>query len=87
MAENKIPLTVIVNGEPTVVQANAHAPVSSIIPRALSQTHNTGQPPGNWELRDVQGTLLDTSQTISSFNFPSGVQLFLNLKAGVGGAK
>jgi hypothetical protein len=51
----------------------------------LEQTGNTGQPPDNWELRDAQGTLLDTSHKIASFHFPSGVRLFLNLKAGVGG--
>lgn len=86
MTGNKIPLTVIVNGVQTLIEANTHAPLSSIIPKALVQTHNGGQPPGNWELRDVQGTLLDINQAISSFNFPLGVQLFLNLKAGVGGS-
>jgi hypothetical protein len=83
--DNKIHITVIVNGQPTVVDANLNAPLATIIPRALEQTGNTGQPPENWELRDAQGTLLDTSQKIGSFHFPPDVRLFLNLKAGVGG--
>ena len=86
MPSNKIQLAVIVNGQPTVVEANMNAPLHTIIPRALEQTGNTGQPPDNWELRDAQGTLLDTGPKISSFNFPADVRLFLNLKAGVGGS-
>lgn len=86
MPENKVQLAVIVNGQPTVVEANVNAPLETVIPRALEQTGNTGQPPENWELRDAQGTLLDTSKKIASFDFPPDVQLFLNLKAGVGGS-
>lgn len=83
--ENKIRITVVVNGQPTVVDADVNSPLNTIIPRALEQTGNTGQPPENWELRDAQGTLLDTRQKIASFHFPPDVHLFLNLKAGVGG--
>lgn len=86
MADNKVQLAVIVNGQATVVEANLNAPLQAIIPKALEQTGNTGQPPENWELRDAQGTLLDVTQKISSFNFPPDVRLFLNLKAGVGGS-
>lgn len=85
MPGNNVQIKVIVNGQPVVVEANDHAPLRIIIPSALEQTGNLGQPPDNWELRDAAGTLLDTSQKISSFKFPSDVQLFLNLKAGVGG--
>lgn len=85
MPENKFVIAVIVNGQLTSVEANVHAPLDTIIPRALQQTGNTGQPPDNWELRDAQGSLLDTSKKISSFNFASDIQLFLNLKAGIGG--
>ena len=85
MPDNKIQIAVIVNGQPTVVETNVNAPLETIIPHALEQTGNTGQPPENWELRDAQGTLLDTSKKIASFDFPPDVRLFLNLKAGVGG--
>jgi hypothetical protein len=85
MAENKVDLAVIVNGQPTMVEANLNAPLHSIIGRALEQTGNAGQPPENWELRDAGGTLLDGSKKIKAFGFPPDVKLFLNLKAGVGG--
>ncbi len=85
MPGNKIELTVVVNGQPTVVEGNLNAPLQTIIPRALDLTGNSGQPPENWELRDAQGTLLDTSKKIGSFHFTPDTRLFLNLKAGVGG--
>lgn len=87
MAAKKVQIAVIVNGQPTLVEVNGNAPLQTVIPHALEQTGNTGQPPDNWELRDANGTLLDTSQKIASFNFPADVRLFLNLKAGVGGSR
>lgn len=87
MATNKINLTVVVNGQAFVVEGNLNAPLRTIIPRALEQSGNVGQPPENWELRDAQGTLLDTGKKIGSFDFTPETRLFLNLKAGVGGER
>lgn len=81
----KIELTVIVNGQPTVVEANLNAPLHTVIPKALEQTGNAGQPPENWELRNSAGNLLDGKQKIGTFGFEPGTHVFLNLKAGVGG--
>lgn len=87
MPNNQIDLTIVVNGQPTVVSGNKNAPLHTVVARALEQTGNAGQPPHNWELRDAAGALLPVDQKISDFNFPAGVRLFLNLKAGVGGAR
>jgi hypothetical protein len=87
MPENEIDLVIVVNGQPTVVKANKNAPLHTVISRALDQTGNAGQPPENWELRDAAGALLPLDQKIEEFNFPSDIRLFLNLKAGVGGAR
>jgi Protein of Unknown function (DUF2604) len=84
-ASNKIDLTIIVNGQPTVVEANINAPLKTVIERALQQTNTTGQPPDAWELRDAAGVALDLEQKIRDFDFGAGAQIFLNLKAGVGG--
>ena len=81
----KISITVVVNGKPTDVDAFDNEPLGSIIPDALQQTGNTGQPPENWELRDSDGTLLDPDKRIEDYGFSDKVRLFLNLKAGVGG--
>jgi hypothetical protein len=82
---DKIALVVVVNGAPTVVEANLNAPLRSIIGPALAQTNNTGQPPENWELRDGAGLILDLSAKIDTFGFAADTRLFLNLRAGVGG--
>jgi hypothetical protein len=86
MPDQHIKIVIVVNGQPTLISANAHSPLHTVIPKALEETGNTGQPPENWELRDAGGTLLDTSQKIESFQFPADVRLFLSLKAGVGGS-
>jgi len=83
---NKIALTIVVNGQPTVVEANLNSPLRSVIGKALEATGNTGQPPESWELRNAAGEELDLRKKIREFHFPPGVQLFLNLKAGVGGS-
>ena len=85
MTGKKLQLAVIVNGQPTVIEANPQAQLHSIIGRALEQTGNSGQPPENWEFRDAGGSLLDGDRKIEEFHFPPDVKLFLNLKAGVGG--
>ena len=85
MPDPHIDVTIVVNGQPTAVRANPRAPLLTVIEKALSETQNTGQPATNWEL-NYEGTILDPAAKIESFNFPAGATLFLNLKAGVGGA-
>lgn len=85
MPDNKIDLEIVVNGQPTVVSANINAPLHTVIPHALGQTGNAGQPPENWEIRDAGGALLALDEKIKTFQFPESTRLFLNLKAGVGG--
>ena len=84
MAE-KIALTVVVNGAPTVVEAELNAPLKTVVVKALEQTGNTGQPPEQWELRDATGVVLNLDAKIGSFHFEPDTRLFLNLRAGVGG--
>jgi hypothetical protein len=78
-------LAVVVNGEPTLVAIDEKAPLGAIIPVALEQTHNIGQPPENWELHDAHGNPLDINRKIKDFHFPEDVRLRLSLKAGIGG--
>jgi len=78
-------LTIIVNGVPATIERNAHAPLKSVIEKALEETGNVGQPIENWEIRDASGQILDMSKKISEFDFPDHVKLFLTLKAGIGG--
>jgi hypothetical protein len=82
---HEIELTIVVSGQPTEVSANPEAALFTVIPTALAQAGHVGQPPENWELRDVAGTLLETSRKIESFHFKEDTRLMLNLKAGIGG--
>jgi hypothetical protein len=85
MAEQKLELLIIVNGQPTVVRVEPSAPLQTVIPKALEQTGNHGQPPDQWELRDANGVVLDITKKVREFAFTAETKLFLNLKAGVGG--
>ena len=79
---DSVQVTIVVNGQPTQVQASAEAAVHSLIERALQQTGNAGQPPDNWELRNSQGQAIPVPTKVADI---LGQTLFLNLKAGVGG--
>ena len=85
MPKNKEMLTIVVNGQPTEVEANENAPIRTVIPKALEQTANTGRPPEDWQLTDAEGNPLDLGRKIEDFGFAPGVTLLLSLKAGVGG--
>lgn len=78
-------LTIIVNGQHTEVQAKRKHALHSVMPPALEQAGYEGSPPDNWELRNVQGTLLDTTKRIADFEFGDGARLYLNMLPGVGG--
>lgn len=85
MPDNKDEVVVVVNGQPVRVEANPHAPLQTIVPRALKEAGIVGQPPENWELRDANGNLLDLARKIDTFGFAAGTELFLSLRAGIGG--
>lgn len=85
MKPKKETLTIVVASTPTEVTRNENAPLGSVIAKALEQTKNLGQPPENWELKDVAGNVLDLNKKIRDYNFPDDVVLFLSLKAGIGG--
>jgi hypothetical protein len=85
MNKNKESLSVVVNGQPVEVEVNFNAPLRTLIPKALELTDNTGRPPTDWELRDINGNLLDLDKKIEDHNFPPNVKLFLNLKSGTAG--
>lgn len=82
---NKITLTIVVNGDPVSVEANVNAPLHTIIAKALTESGNVGQPPENWELKDEGGTVLDGSKKIEDLGVADGQRLFLSLKAGAAG--
>ncbi len=86
MDEHPIEITVIINGQPIALDHVAVKEVlRAVVVRALEKSGNSGQPIDNWELRDANGQILDLQKTVADYGIISGVKLFLNLKAGVGG--
>jgi hypothetical protein len=83
---NKIELVIVVNGQPTEVEANLNAPLHTVRNKALEATNNVGQPPENWELKNENGEVLDLDKKVGEFGFTEKTTLFLSLKAGVAGA-
>ena len=78
-------ITVVVNGAPVQVATNEDAALESLIAKALEQSHNNGQPPPRWDLKDAAGNVLDPHRKLRDLALPAGSMLFLSLKAGVGG--
>lgn len=77
---------VVVNGAAVTVAAHGNPTLLDIVTRALEQTENAGQPVENWELRSPDGTpLADLNVHLKKLGLPDDAQLFLNLRAGIGG--
>lgn len=82
----KVAIVFVVNGEEVPLEVEDHMPLHAARNQALATSHNTGRPPDDWELRDINGNLLqDVSRPIGSYGFAAGVRLFLTLKVGAGG--
>ncbi len=85
--DNKIALTFIINGENFSVETNVNAPLLSAVQRALAESHNTGRDPGEWELRDSNGVLLEVHRTPKELGLANNARLFLSLRVGAGGTR
>ena len=86
MSKERIEIAIIVNGEPVQEKAGVDEEVGEVVSRALNESGNSGQPLDNWELRDESGHVIDFGRKFRNLDIKTGAKLFLNLKAGVGGA-
>jgi len=86
MSDKQIHFTVVVNGQPVPVKANAQDEILEVVQYALKESGNSGQPVENWELRDASGHPIDTAKKVGAIDIKEGAKLFLSLKAGVGGS-
>jgi hypothetical protein len=83
--EPNITVIAIVSGQSTSLTVNTHQKVEHLIREALQSTGNQGQPPDQWELRTVDGRLVEQNSTIEAAGIVMGVTLYLNPRAGAGG--
>jgi len=83
--ENLITLVFIVNGvEYPIEKVNVNQPLSVSVTKALKDSGNTGRDLNDWQVKWNDDTL-DINNKVVFYNLPDGAQLFLSLKAGVGG--
>lgn len=82
---DRITLSVVINGNTTVLEFEAQQPLHSVIAEALGKTGNTGRPPGDWIPTNEAGDRLDSSKTLSALGIGTGFRLFLTTSAGAGG--
>jgi hypothetical protein len=80
-----VEITMVVNGQPVVIQATEQEPLRDVRHKALEETKNLAQPPENWEIKNEAGVVLDPEKKVGEFEFGKKVTLFLSLKAGVAG--
>ena len=86
MSKGRIEIVIVVNGQPVVEKAGADEQVDEVVARALKESGNSGQPLNSWELRDESGKTIDFGRKFRELGIKEGAKLFLNLKAGQGGA-
>lgn len=83
--DHHVRITVVVNGQPVVIEAEEKEKLAEVRRRALHETQNLAQPPENWEIKDEAGTVLDPEKHVDEYHFGKEVTLFLSLKAGAAG--
>jgi Protein of Unknown function (DUF2604) len=83
--DHHVRITMVVNGQPVVIEAEEKEKLAEVRRRALHETQNLAQPPENWEIKDEAGTVLDPEKHVGEYHFGKEVTLFLSLKAGAAG--
>jgi hypothetical protein len=76
----------VVNGDPVDVALDPSAPLRHGVKQALEQSHNTGRPIADWELRDEMGRLLSLDDNLDQLWWiKEPAFLFVTQKIGAGG--
>lgn len=83
--DKHIQLVVVVSGQPFPESVNPNERLEILVRKALNDSDNQGQPPGDWELRLEDGTLLNQEQRAGDAGLRDGMTVFLNPRAGAGG--
>jgi hypothetical protein len=84
--DNRISLIVVVSGEDVPIPVNTHQKLREVMHKALNESGNQGQPLENWTLKSATGPLTDLDLTVAEAGLVDGAKLYLNPKAGEGGA-
>jgi hypothetical protein len=85
MADKRITIVFIINGQDVPVETNSNAPLKNAVREALRESGNTGREADEWETRDASGVLLETNRKVQELGIVAGSRLFLSLRVGAGG--
>lgn len=77
-------ITVVVSGQSVTATARKSENVAALCLRVLEQSGNVGQPASEWELRTVEGRLLEQTITVGNAGIVAGNTLYLSPHAGMG---
>ena len=80
-------LKVVVSGQATEIVAARHRTIRLLIKDALLASHNVGRPLEAWELRTLDGRLLEQDTLLRHTGVTSGDTLYLSPHAGVGACR
>lgn len=75
----------IINGENVHVELDKDEPLFVWRDAALRQSHNTGRPLEEWEIRNEQGRLLSVWATLADLDQTHYPRIFVSLRVGAGG--
>lgn len=73
----------IVAGEKIEMSAPSNYSMHAVKEKALTESKNTLRPPDDWQIRDVEGRLVDGGFRVDAF--PDGTKFFISLPVGWGG--
>jgi len=85
MPSKKLTIIFIIGGESIAVEANPHEPLHVARDHALKEGEHSGRAPDDWEIKDVNGNILDPTRKIEEFNFQRDTKLYMNQKVSGGG--
>ena len=85
MADNKVQLVFVVNGNPVPREMNVNQPLHAVLGALLVAAGVAGDADKDkWEFK-FNDQPLDSSKKIGDLGLPAGAQIFVSLKAGVVG--
>lgn len=82
--DQKISLTIVVQGTAVALEANVHQPLKSLIGKALADAAVPGGTE-NWYFSNEAGGELDAEKNIADLDLVTGQTILLNQRAGAAG--
>jgi hypothetical protein len=76
----------VINGDDTEIDTDSQVPLGTAVQQALAVSKNTGRPASSWQVRNVDGVLMEQGRVIEEFKFSERERLFVSSDFGFGGS-